>query len=332
MPSTVSSVVSRPRASSTVMTPSLPTFSIASAIRSPISLSLFAEMAPTCAISFLPAVGTEIDFSCSTTAATAFSMPRLSAIGLAPAVTFLRPSRKIAWASTVAVVVPSPARSEVLVATSFTIWAPMFSSGSDSSTSFATVTPSLVTVGAPNFLSMTTFRPLGPSVTFTASASWSTPRLRAARASVLKWSSLAAIWTLGGRGVVRYRRWRRADRRSVQPPQPASADDGEDVALAENQELLAVDRDFGAAVLPVKDLVADLEVHRDSLALLEAAGADGDDLALLRLLLRGVRDIETTAHLLGLFQCLDDDAISQRADLRRSGALCGHRVHPSCVG
>ena len=58
MPSTVSSVVSRPLASSTVMTPSLPTFSIASAIRSPISLSLFAEMVPTWAISFLPAVGT----------------------------------------------------------------------------------------------------------------------------------------------------------------------------------------------------------------------------------------------------------------------------------
>ena len=98
-------------------------------------------------------------------------MPRLIAIGFAPAVTFLRPSRKIAWASTVAVVVPSPAMSDVLVATSFTICAPMFSSGSESSISFATVTPSLVTVGAPNFLSMTTFRPLGPRVTFTASAS-----------------------------------------------------------------------------------------------------------------------------------------------------------------
>ena len=97
-------------------------------------------------------------------------MPRLSSIGFAPAVTFLRPSRKIAWASTVAVVVPSPARSEVLVATSFTICAPMFSIGSASSISLATVTPSLVTVGEPNFLSMTTFRPLGPSVTLTASA------------------------------------------------------------------------------------------------------------------------------------------------------------------
>ena len=170
MPSTVSSVVSRPLASSTVITPSLPTFSIASAIRFPISLSLLAEMVPTWAISFLPADGTERVLSSSTTASTAFSIPRFSSMGLAPAVTFLRPSRKIAWASTVAVVVPSPARSEVLVATSFTICAPMFSIASASSISLATVTPSLVTVGEPNFLSMTTFRPLGPRVTFTASA------------------------------------------------------------------------------------------------------------------------------------------------------------------
>ena len=121
-------------------------------------------------------------------------MPRFSSIGLAPAVTFLRPSRKIAWASTVAVVVPSPARSLVLVATSFTICAPMFSTGSASSTSLATVTPSLVIVGEPNFLSMTTFRPLGPRVIFTASARASTPRLSRARASMLNCSSFADIW------------------------------------------------------------------------------------------------------------------------------------------
>ena len=40
--------------------------------------------------------------------------------------------------------------------------------GSSSSISFATVTPSLVTAGAPNFFSRTTLRPLGPSVTLTA--------------------------------------------------------------------------------------------------------------------------------------------------------------------
>src|SRR5207249_4489919 len=118
---------------------------------------------------------------------------------VAAAVTDFRPSRKMACARTVAVVVPSPARSEVLVATSFTIWAPMFSISSSSSISFATVTPSLVTVGLPNFLSMTTLRPLGPNVTFTASASLSTPRFRRARASTLNSRYFAAIASSSGK-------------------------------------------------------------------------------------------------------------------------------------
>ena len=76
----------------------------------------------------------------------------------------------MACASTVAVVVPSPATSEVLDATSFTICAPMFANWSSSSISLATVTPSLVTVGAPHDFSMTTLRPRGPRVTLTALA------------------------------------------------------------------------------------------------------------------------------------------------------------------
>src|SRR5512144_721402 len=82
----------------------------------------------------------------------------------------------MACARMVAVVVPSPAMSEVFEATSRTIWAPMFSSGSFSSISLATVTPSLVIVGDPNFLSRMTLRPLGPRVTFTALARLFTPR------------------------------------------------------------------------------------------------------------------------------------------------------------
>ena len=45
----------------------------------------------------------------------------------------------------------------------------MFSNLSESSISLATVTPSLVMRGAPKLLSSTTLRPLGPSVTLTAS-------------------------------------------------------------------------------------------------------------------------------------------------------------------
>ncbi len=182
MPSTTSRTVSIVRDSSTVMTPSLPTFSMASAMILPMVSSLLAEMVPTWAI-ILPFTGLLSFFSSSTTIATADSMPSFSCIGLAPAVTLRMPSRKMAWASTVAVVVPSPATSEVLLATSRTMRAPRFSIGSLRSISLATVTPSLVMVGEPNFLSRMTLRPLGPRVTFTASASAFTPRRIALRAS-----------------------------------------------------------------------------------------------------------------------------------------------------
>src|SRR5437868_12506741 len=45
------------------------------------------------------------------------------------------------------------------------------------------LTPSLVIVGAPHFFSSTTLRPLGPSVTLTASARMFMPRSRPRRAS-----------------------------------------------------------------------------------------------------------------------------------------------------
>src|SRR5689334_6488044 len=90
-------------------------------------------------------------------------------------------------------VVPSPALSLVLLATSRTICAPMFSYGSSSSISFATVTPSLVTVGEPNFLSRTTLRPLGPSVALTAFESFSTPLSNDCRAFSSNINVLAAI-------------------------------------------------------------------------------------------------------------------------------------------
>ena len=114
-------------ASSTVMVPSLPTLSMASAMISPMVVSQLAETVATCLISSLSLTFLAILSSCSTAASTALLMPRWMPMGLAPEVTYLRPSRKMASASTVAVVVPSPAASLVLLATSRTIWAPMFS-------------------------------------------------------------------------------------------------------------------------------------------------------------------------------------------------------------
>ena len=118
IPSTNSVVLSIVFDSSTVITPSLPTFSIAPAISLPISISLLAEMDATCAISSLSLMTLDCFLISSTASSTALSIPRFNPIGLMPAATLLRPSLIMLYASTVAVVVPSPAISFVLVATS----------------------------------------------------------------------------------------------------------------------------------------------------------------------------------------------------------------------
>ena len=179
--------------SSTVITPSLPTFSIASAIICPISSSPLADTVATADISSLLFTGVDNFLISSIVAVTALSIPLLSFIGSCPAAVNLIPSLKIAWASTVAVVVPSPATSLVLDATSFTICAPIFSNLFSRSISFATVTPSFVTTGAPKVFSIKTFLPLGPNVAFTAFASLSTPSLISDWASVPNKISFAIL-------------------------------------------------------------------------------------------------------------------------------------------
>src|SRR5437660_1405585 len=179
IPSTVSSVVSRPFASSTVITPSLPTFSIASAILSPISLSPLEEMVPTCAISFRPLLGAELRFSSSTTNSTPLPMPRFS-----------------------------------------------------------------------------------------------------------------------------------------------------DVGFLNQDDLVLLQLDLRAGVLPIHDPVADLQLHRDPLAPLHPAGPDRDDLTLDRLLLGRVRDVETTLHLLGIFHRPDRHPIGEREDLQLRLRRSSHDVLP----
>src|SRR5580765_431522 len=319
MPSTTSSTVSEDLDSSTVMTPSLPTFSMASAIRLPIVLSLFEAMVATWAISFLSLVDFDIFFNSSTTTSTALSIPRLRPMGLAPAVTFLRPSRTMAWASTVAVVVPSPAMSDVLEATSLSIWAPMFSKGSLSSISLATVTPSLVMVGLPNFLSMMTLRPLGPMVALTAAAMTLTPRSRAARPSSLNITCFGMLvllldrsldWTGSRSGQVGYAFVPAAPRR------PPLLGDGEHVLLAQDQILLILDLHLGAGILAEEDLVTGLDVERDLLSVIgDLAIAHRDDLPLLRLLLGTVGDDDPPLLHFLLLHPLDNDAVVQRTNL-----------------
>ena len=300
MPSTISTSVSSDLASSTVMTPSLPTFCIASAIILPMFVSPFDEMVPTWATSadeptFLARFSMSL-----TTAATAMSMPRLRSIGFMPAATDLAPSLTIAAASTVAVVVPSPALSLVFWATSRTICAPMFSNLSSSSISLATVTPSLVMRGAPKLLSSTTLRPLGPSVTFTALARMSTPRSMRSRASVENLTSLAAISIHSSEFAVS----------ALQAITPMMSDSF--MIRSSSPSSLTSVPDH----LPNSTRSPTLTSMRDELAgLVAAARADGDDLALRRLLLGGVGNDDAALGLLLGIDTLDDHAVVQGTEL-----------------
>src|SRR5262249_4761961 len=79
-----------------LITPSLPTFFIASAMKRPISASPLAEIVPTCAISSFEVTSLEFFWRSATMASTARSTPRLRSIGFMPAATALAPSLTIA--------------------------------------------------------------------------------------------------------------------------------------------------------------------------------------------------------------------------------------------
>ena len=91
IPSTTFREVSIDLASSTVMTPSLPTASTASAISDPISSSLFEAIVATCLIVSLVSTGTALSFRESTTVSIALSNPAFSSTGLEPDSMFFRP-------------------------------------------------------------------------------------------------------------------------------------------------------------------------------------------------------------------------------------------------
>src|SRR6059036_830743 len=167
-------------------------------------------------------------------------------------------------------------------------------------------------VGLPYFLSMTTLRPLGPKVALTAAAMMLTPRSRAARPSSLNRTCFGILMLLldrareltGHRGPVGL-----AVRARL-------LDDREHVLFLHDQVLLLVHLDLGARVLAEEDAVVGLHVQRDLLAVLRHFPvAHRDDLALLGLFLRGVRNND--AALLGVlfFLALDEDPVMQRTNL-----------------
>src|SRR5262249_13711263 len=156
----------------------------------------------------------------------------------------------------------------VFWATALTSAAPMFSNGSGRSISLETVTPSLVTVGPPNDLSMMTFRPVGPRVMPTAWTSFSAPASSFLRASSV-YSSCFAIsvcspedfafaWRTGcvSRRVLLVPRLHPAAHAAGSPSPAVLAQLGQDVRLAHDFKFLAVHFDFIARILAVENDIA----------------------------------------------------------------------------
>src|SRR5258708_7800876 len=124
-------------------------------------------------------------------------------------------------------------------------------------------------VGAPHDFSRTTLRPFGPSVTVTVSARTRTP------VSILLRASSLNLTILAGMVVV-----------------PSLVfDDAEDVVLAHDQILVAVQSDFRTRILAEENLVPRLHRQRQHLPfLVHLPFAHRDDFAFLRLLLGGIGD------------------------------------------
>src|SRR4029450_9357293 len=90
----------------------------------------------------------------------------------------------------------------------------------------------------------------------------------------------------------------------------------EHVRLAQDQNIVGAELDLGAAVLPVDDLVAHGDFHRDDLPRgVAGARSDGEDAAALRLLLRGIGQDDAARGRLLLLECLEDQTIAQRLQI-----------------
>src|SRR5579862_6202180 len=141
--------------------------------------------------------------------------------------------------------------------------------------------------GAPKDFSRITLRPLGPSVTVTASARTRTPFKILLRASSLNFTIFAAmVWLL------------------------SSFYDAEDVILAHDQVVVSVQPHFGPGILAEQDLVAGLHARRQQLPVLaQLAFTHGNDLTFLGFLLGRIRNDDAAFGLFLLGDPFDDDTI-----------------------
>src|SRR5689334_6876205 len=119
---------------------------------------------------------------------------------------------------------------------------------------------------------------------------------------------------------------------------PLGLDDAQQVGLLHDQVVLIVDPDLGARPLAEQHPVTRLDIEPLDLApFVPGAGADGDHLAFLRLLLGGVRDDDAACGLGFLLDPADHHAIVKWTELHRfssrGSSRCGwsnwHSRHES---
>ena len=144
MPCVTSNVVLNVDDSLTVIIPSLPTFSTASAIKEPIVSSLPADTVATCLIASEVSTGIAISSRLFAISRAACCIPFLIATALQPTFILFTPSLTIACVRIIVVVLPSPALSLAFDEASCTNLTPAFSIGSSNSTSLAIEIPSLI--------------------------------------------------------------------------------------------------------------------------------------------------------------------------------------------
>ena len=223
-----------------------------------------------------------------------------------PAATDFAPSFTIAWASTVAVVVPSPAVSLVLEATSRTICAPMFSNLSSSSISLATVTPSLVMRGRAERLVDDDVAALGAE-----------RHLHGVGEDVD--AAQHAVARVGGKAYVFGSHWNGSPApfgafgSKVESEEPAGQaitpmmSDSFMIRSSSPSILTSVPDHLPNRMRSPALTSSGIELA----ALVAGAGADGDDFAFLRLLLGGVGNDDAALGLLLAVEATDDDAVMQ---------------------
>jgi hypothetical protein len=94
-----------------------------------------------------------------------------------------------------------------------------------------------------------------------------------------------------------------------------SFDDAQNVAFLHDQQIFTVDLDLGTRPLAEQNAITGLDIESLHLAgLVACAGADGDDLAFLRLFLGSVGDDDAAFGYFFRLDAADENAVVKRSE------------------